>query len=94
MAVKSASSAAPIQNHLGTYSEELARLAWNQTLGFPRSDLAASLSRRGPTGLQPVGYIGVVAFQPQAKAPDIGGSPSNACQHDTTCHSQTGRLGA
>jgi hypothetical protein len=35
------------QNHLGTYNEELARLAWNRTVDFLRSLLAARLSRPG-----------------------------------------------
>jgi hypothetical protein len=40
------------QNHLGTYNPELARLAWNRTVDFLRSHLAARLSRRGPVGLE------------------------------------------
>ena len=37
------------QNHLGTYNEDLARLAWDRTVDFLRSHLAASLSRRRPS---------------------------------------------
>ena len=35
------------QNHLGTYNEELARLAWSRTVDFLRAHLAARLSLRG-----------------------------------------------
>jgi carboxymethylenebutenolidase len=35
------------QNHLGTYNEELARLAWNRTVDFLRSLLAARPRRAG-----------------------------------------------
>jgi dienelactone hydrolase len=31
------------QNHLGTYNEELAKLAWNRTVDFLRSLLAAKV---------------------------------------------------
>jgi carboxymethylenebutenolidase len=37
------------QNHLGTYNEDLARLAWDRTVDFLRSHLTASLSRRRPS---------------------------------------------
>ena len=43
------------QNHLGTYNEELATLAWNRTVEFLRSHLAAKLSRPGYQGAVPSG---------------------------------------
>jgi carboxymethylenebutenolidase len=46
------------QNHLGTYNEELARLAWNWTVDFLRSLLAARLSRPGAASSVPRGVLG------------------------------------
>jgi carboxymethylenebutenolidase len=53
-------------NKLGTYNEELARLAWSRTVDFLRSHLAARLSGPGAVGLQPVGHLGVLTFEWQA----------------------------